>query len=156
MNFEIELEDGERGFISVHRIAADRFLCLAAKTSGKGKYIRNPPSGWEIRKDPQDDAYQGQPEHYHCERTTDGLEIVIRADGGASHDTKSGDRIPKKLGNYLSKNLGVAVKKDANDKHVIRLICRDPWDFYFPPFHVDLIASLWNLPATELADSDGI
>src|SRR5690606_10780565 len=100
MNFEIHLEDGEKILISLHRLEQGGFLCMAAKTAGKGKYIQNPPSGWEIRRDPKDDAFSGQPEHYHCKRTTDGLEIVITADGGPSHKTESGTSIPKRFGDH--------------------------------------------------------
>lgn len=153
MNFKVHLHDGETAFLSLHRISRDRFLCLAAKSGGKGKHIRNPPSGWEIRKDPKDDAFAGQPEHYHCTRKSDDFEMVITAEGGPSHDTKSGEKIPKKLGEHLINELGIPILKNSDGKHVVRLVFADPWGYYFSPSYADLLAQLWNLPSHRLGEA---
>ena len=133
MTYVFKLESGEYFYLSIVSNGSGNLLCLAAKTQGKGRYIKNPPGRWRIRKDPQASAHGSQPEHYHCERESDGLEIVITASGHGIHDTKKGEKIPRVLGDFLIDELGVDVKKkDGGGGYVIRLIGGSPWPDVWP------------------------
>lgn len=125
LHLRIRLSQDDDLYLVFRSLRPERILCLAARTAGKGSIIRNPPKGWTIRRDPPDDAFEGQPGHYHCKK--DGEIIVITHEGYASHDTKSGDRIPKKLGDFLQKRLGIPVKKNDQGRYVIRLEVLRPW-----------------------------
>ena len=118
-HLRIHLSEDEDLHLSFHSIRPDRILFFAAKTKGKGTIIHNSPKGWVIRRDPQDDAFIGQPKHYHCKKGS--KEIVITHEGFGSHKTTTGDEIPKKLGDFLERTIGIDVKRDMNGRHVIRL-----------------------------------
>jgi len=124
LNLRFKLSEDENIEIVFHPLNSNNILCFAARTSGKGKYLNNTPKGWIIRKDPQDDAFEGQPKHYHCKK--DGKDIVITQDGYGSHKTSKGDLIPKKLADYLIKECDIPVKKDANGGYVIRFEILEP------------------------------
>jgi hypothetical protein len=142
LHLRIRLSQDEDLYLILRSLRPGSILCLAARTAGKGTIIRNPPKGWTIRRDPQDDAFEGQPKHYHCEK--DGEEIVITHDGYGSHDTKSGERIPKTLGDFLEKRLGIPVNKNDQGRHVIRLEVQRPWYPYHERESVEILNELLN------------
>lgn len=138
----VRLPQDEDLYLSFRSLRSGNILCLAARTAGKGTIIRNPPKGWTIRRDSQDDAYEGQPKHYHCEK--DGEEIVITHDGHGSHDTHSGKRIPRKLGDFLEKCLDIPIKKNNQNQHVIRLEVERSWYPYRKRESVEILNELLN------------
>lgn len=142
LHLRIRLSQDEDLYLTFQSLDSGNILCLAARTAGKGTFIRNPPKGWTIRRDPQDAAFEGQPKHYHCEK--DGEEIVITHDGYGSHDTQSGDLIPKKLGDFLEKSLQIPVKKNDQGQHVIRLEVEWPWYQYRDDDAVVILNDLLN------------
>lgn len=140
--FRIDFSEDEKLYISLQYISADQILCFAARTSGKGTFIHNTPKGWIIRRDPQDDAFIGQPKHYHCQKN--GKEIVITHDGYGSHKTKSDTLIPKKLGEFLHEELGVDVKQNCQGSYIIRMIFSWPKQAYSNHVSVEILNDLFN------------
>ena len=112
--------DGSEFHFSIFSVGLGQYMCLAAKTSGKGRCIKHPPHGWIIRSDPPGSSHEGQPRHWHCCR--DGKEIVITSLGTGSHATESGDPIPKKLGDYFVDELGINIKRTETGKYIVRLL----------------------------------
>lgn len=119
LSFLYRVSDTEDVNLYFGTLAAGNVLCMAAKTAGKGRWLQNPPKAWTIREDQEGTSRRDQPKHYHCHHRR-GDEIVITVDGYGSHDTVSGDPIPKRLGEYLEKELEIPVLK-VGGKHVIKL-----------------------------------
>ena len=142
LHLRIRLSQDEDIELTFQSLRSGNILCFAAHTAGKGTILRHPPKGWIIRRDPQNDAFEAQPKHYHCEK--DGEEIVITHDGYGSHNTESEERIPKKLGEYLEKCLGVPVKKDDQGRYVIRFEVEWPWYPYREVEPVKILSELLN------------
>ncbi|MBC8798484.1 hypothetical protein [Shewanella algae] len=97
---------------------------LHMEKNGKGTWLRDPPRHWSIRRDPQDDAFVGQKEHYHCYNKNTGAEIVVSIDGFASHGSTSGDNVPSKLGKDLVKR-GVNLNKVSLSNGQKRFVLRN-------------------------------
>lgn len=99
------------------------YLAAFAVRIGPEGWFRDNPKGWVIRRDPGGRSREGEPEHYHCHKGSkdSGEEIVITVTGEGSHKTESGDRIPRRLGDYLSKELGLPIKRTGRD-YTVRLL----------------------------------
>ncbi|WP_044734862.1 hypothetical protein [Shewanella algae] len=95
---------------------------MAAKTPGKGTYLRKAPEPWEVRRDSPAPTHRGSKRHFHCSNKNTNEEIVINIDGTGSHHTVTGDIVCSSLGDFLVNNQKVDLKKDDTGLYKIKFI----------------------------------
>ena len=140
--FVLSTLDSDQDEVAIVILEFDQstFVCLAAKSKGKGRYLNGAPRGWTVRRDPSGGSHDDAEGHWHCEK--DGREIVITDTGYGSHKTQSGDPIPKNLGDYLRDTLGIPIKEIPNGGYVVRLVLQD---FLHGENSTDLVSTLESL-----------
>lgn len=126
-----------RQYALLARNSAMGFLLEIKWSKTSGFLVSGGPKGWTVRRD-REKAMRTGDVHYHCHY--DGEEYVVKQSGHGSHDTKSGTRLPKKLGKFLFDELRVPLRRDGTS-YVINFA---PWPSpKWRTLVVDIVLNSW-------------